>query len=122
MLSNQTRWCIQSQFPRANCAIIRACEKQVTIDGHARHRVSVPLHLLLECSVAQTVCLNVAIVTSNEDCAFVSVLISPELEAQDLVTVVLAFKRSLNFTVLDNVSQLRIDGCSCAIHTSSCLL
>ena len=81
-----------------------------------------PLHLLLKCGISQTVCLNIAIVPSNENSALVSVFISPELETQDLVAVVLAFIRPFYFTVFDNVSQLRVNGRSRAIHAASCLL
>ena len=122
MLSNQTRWCVQRQFPRPDRVVIRSGKQQVTIDGHARDRVLVSMHLLLKCCIPQRIGLNSPIVASNENCAFVVVFIAPELQAEDLIAIMLAVGWPLNLAVFNHVTELGVD-CRCSsIHASTSLL
>ena len=118
MHSNDASRGTQGQLPLSDSAIVGSCKKQVTIDSHAGHGVSVPDELHPMLGVADTVDLDVAIISTGKNKALSRLFILPEVEHEDFVSLALPTYTFLNLAVLDDMSQLRENRSTTLGHTT----
>ena len=118
MRSNDSSRGTQGKLPLPDSAIVRSRKKQVTINSHTGHRISVSDELPIPCRVSDAVDLNVAIVTTDKDRTLFRLFILPEVQYEDFVSLALPTHAFLNLGVFYDMSQLRENRSTTLGHTT----